>query len=75
MGVMGLMTVVRVLPPDLYEKVVSEQGDVQAGASVPGAVAGKSMKGTSTSTEPRASTNNPPCGRGDGCQGRSSKGA
>lgn len=36
MGVMGLMTVVRVLPPDLYDKVVSGKGDVPAGASVPG---------------------------------------
>jgi FtsP/CotA-like multicopper oxidase with cupredoxin domain len=36
MGVMGLMTVVRVLPADLYEKVVSGKGDVPAGASVPG---------------------------------------
>ena len=37
MGVMGLMTVVRVLPPDLYEKVMSAKGNVVAGASVPGA--------------------------------------
>ncbi len=35
-GVEGLMTVVRVLPPDLYEKVVSGKGDVAPGASVPG---------------------------------------
>lgn len=35
MGVMGLMTVVRVLPPDLYDQVVSGTGDVPAGASVP----------------------------------------
>ena len=40
-GVEGLMTVIRVLPPDLYEKVVSGKGDVQPGASVPGAAAGK----------------------------------
>ncbi|MBX9582968.1 MAG: copper oxidase [Gemmataceae bacterium] len=36
-GVEGLMTVIRVLPPDLYEKVVSGTGDVPPGASVPGA--------------------------------------
>lgn len=37
MGVMGLMTVVRVLPPELYEKVVSGKGEIAPGASVPGA--------------------------------------
>jgi FtsP/CotA-like multicopper oxidase with cupredoxin domain len=36
MGVMGLMTVVRVLPPDLYDNVVSGKGEVAPGASVPG---------------------------------------
>jgi FtsP/CotA-like multicopper oxidase with cupredoxin domain len=36
MGVMGLMTVVRVLPPDLYDKVMSGQGEIPAGSSVPG---------------------------------------
>lgn len=36
MGVMGLMTVVRVLPSDLYDEVVSGKGEVPAGASVPG---------------------------------------
>jgi FtsP/CotA-like multicopper oxidase with cupredoxin domain len=35
-GVEGLMTVVRVLPPDLYDKVVSGKGEVLPGASVPG---------------------------------------
>jgi FtsP/CotA-like multicopper oxidase with cupredoxin domain len=39
-GVEGLMTVVRVLPPDLYDKVVSGKGEVPDGASVPGAAAG-----------------------------------
>ncbi len=39
-GVEGLMTVVRVLPPELYEKVVSGKGEVAYGASVPGASAG-----------------------------------
>ncbi|MEO2089480.1 MAG: hypothetical protein ABGY75_08290, partial [Gemmataceae bacterium] len=38
-GVEGLMTVVRVLPPELYEKVVSGKGEVPDGASVPGAAA------------------------------------
>ncbi|MFO0842314.1 MAG: copper oxidase [Gemmataceae bacterium] len=41
MGVMGLMTVVRVLPPDLYEKVISGKGEIPAGASVPGATFGQ----------------------------------
>ncbi|MCI0464161.1 MAG: multicopper oxidase domain-containing protein [Gemmataceae bacterium] len=40
-GVEGLMTVVRVLPPDLYERVVSGKGNVQPGESVPGAGSGK----------------------------------
>ena len=35
-GVEGLMTVVRVLPPDLYERVISGEGDVEPGASTPG---------------------------------------
>jgi hypothetical protein len=43
MGVMGLMTVVRVLPPDLYEKVISGKGEIPAGASVPGAKFGGGM--------------------------------
>ena len=37
----GLTTIVRVLPPDLYDKVVSGKGDVAPGASVPGATPGK----------------------------------
>lgn len=37
----GLMTVVRILPPDLYDGVVSGEGDVPPGASVPGAGPGK----------------------------------
>ena len=40
-GVEGLMTVIRVLPPDLYEKVVSGEGHVSPGDSVPGAGAGQ----------------------------------
>jgi manganese oxidase len=35
-GVEGLMTVLRVLPPDLYDKVMSGEGEVPPGASVPG---------------------------------------
>lgn len=35
-GVEGLMTVIRVLPPDLYDKVMSGAGEVAPGASVPG---------------------------------------
>ncbi|MBA4190955.1 MAG: copper oxidase [Planctomycetaceae bacterium] len=37
----GLTTLIRVLPPDLYDKVVSGKGEVAPGASVPGAGAGK----------------------------------
>jgi len=44
-GVEGLMTVVRVLPPDLYEKIVSGKGEVPDGASVPGAKAGGGHEG------------------------------
>jgi FtsP/CotA-like multicopper oxidase with cupredoxin domain len=44
-GVEGLMTVVRVLPPDLYEKVTSGKGEVATGASVPGATPGKAPTG------------------------------
>jgi hypothetical protein len=36
MTVMGLHTVVRVLPPDLYDKVISGKGEIAPGASVPG---------------------------------------
>jgi hypothetical protein len=35
-GVEALHTIVRVLPPDLYDQVVSGKGDVPPGASVPG---------------------------------------
>jgi FtsP/CotA-like multicopper oxidase with cupredoxin domain len=44
-GVEALMTVVRVLPPDLYEKVASGKGEVPPGASVPGSGPGKDHKG------------------------------
>jgi FtsP/CotA-like multicopper oxidase with cupredoxin domain len=44
MGVMGLMTVVRVLPPDLYDKVVSGKGEVGPGASVPGSMPAHGME-------------------------------
>jgi hypothetical protein len=44
-GVEGLMTVIRVLPPDLYEKVVSGKGEVEAGASVMGASPVKAHEG------------------------------
>lgn len=43
MGVMGLMTVVRVLPPDLYDKVISGKGRVMPGDSVPGGKFGGGM--------------------------------
>jgi FtsP/CotA-like multicopper oxidase with cupredoxin domain len=35
-GVEAMMTVLRVLPPDLYDKVMSGKGEVEPGASVPG---------------------------------------
>jgi hypothetical protein len=35
-GVEALHTIVRVLPPDLYDQIVSGMGDVPPGASVPG---------------------------------------
>ena len=44
MGVMGLFTVVRVLPPDLYDKVVSGKGEVVPGASVPGSAPAHDME-------------------------------
>jgi FtsP/CotA-like multicopper oxidase with cupredoxin domain len=43
MGVDGLFTVVRVLPPDLYDKVVSGKGEVAPGASVPGSMPARDM--------------------------------
>jgi hypothetical protein len=39
-GLEALHTVVRVLPPDLYDKVVSGAGDIEPGASVPGGTPG-----------------------------------
>jgi FtsP/CotA-like multicopper oxidase with cupredoxin domain len=39
-GVEALHTIVRVLPPDLYDKVVSGKGDIAPGASVPGSTSG-----------------------------------
>jgi manganese oxidase len=35
-GTQGLMTIVRILPPDLYQQVMSGHDDVPAGASIPG---------------------------------------
>jgi FtsP/CotA-like multicopper oxidase with cupredoxin domain len=35
-GLQGLMSVVRVLPPDLYDAVMSGEHEVPAGASIPG---------------------------------------
>jgi hypothetical protein len=40
-GSEGLMTIVRVLPPELNDKVVSGKGEVPDGASVPGTAGGK----------------------------------
>ena len=41
-GLQGLMTAVRVLPPDLYDRVMSGEGEVPPGASIPGRDAGDS---------------------------------
>jgi hypothetical protein len=35
-GLQGLMSVVRVLPPDLYDAVMSGEKEVPPGASIPG---------------------------------------
>ena len=44
-GVEGLMTVIRVLPDDLYDKVVSGKGEVAPGASVPGSTSSSGHEG------------------------------
>lgn len=43
MGVMAMMTTLRVLPDELYEQVVSGEGDIEPGASVPGGGPGAAM--------------------------------
>jgi hypothetical protein len=43
MGTQAMMTILRVLPDDLYEKVISGKGDIEPGASVPGAGPGSEM--------------------------------
>jgi hypothetical protein len=43
MGTQAMMTVLRVLPDELYEKVISGEGQIEPGASVPGAGPGKAM--------------------------------
>jgi hypothetical protein len=45
MGVHAMMTVLRVLRDELYEKVVSGKGEIEPGASVPGSGASKEMSG------------------------------
>jgi FtsP/CotA-like multicopper oxidase with cupredoxin domain len=42
-GVQAMMTVLRVLPDELYEKVVSGKGEIEPGASVPGGGPGHEM--------------------------------
>jgi manganese oxidase len=42
-GLEALMTIVRVLPPDLYDAVLSGEGEVPAGASTPGGGPGEVM--------------------------------
>ena len=43
MGTQAMMTVLRVLPDELYEAVVSGKDDIEPGASVPGAGPGQEM--------------------------------
>ena len=43
MGTQAMMTVLRVLPDDLYEKVISGEGDIEPGASTPNAGPGEPM--------------------------------
>jgi hypothetical protein len=45
MGTQAMMTILRVLPDDLYEKVISGEGHIEPGASVPGAGPGQEMGG------------------------------
>jgi hypothetical protein len=40
-GLQGLMTAVRVLPPDLYDRVMAGNAEVPPGASIPGGDAGE----------------------------------
>ena len=40
-GVEGLFTVVRVLPPDLFDQVMSGEGEVPPGSSIPGGTPGR----------------------------------
>ena len=44
-GVDAMMTVLRVLPDELYEKVISGEGEIEPGASVPGAGPGEALGG------------------------------
>ena len=44
-GVEGLFTVVRVLPPELYDAVMSGEGEVPPGASIPGGEPASSASG------------------------------
>jgi hypothetical protein len=41
MGIEALHTILRVLPPDLYDKVISGKGEIEPGASVPNGGAGE----------------------------------
>jgi FtsP/CotA-like multicopper oxidase with cupredoxin domain len=45
LGTQAMMTVLRVLPDDLYEKVVSGKGEIEPGASVPGGGPGLAIGG------------------------------
>lgn len=60
-GVEALHTIVRVLPPELYDKVVSGKGEVPPGASVPGGTPGElpGMKGGHGGHEGHGGTEKP----------------
>ena len=49
----GLTTIIRVLPPELYDKVMSGKGEVAPGASVPGGTPGKMGGGHEGHGEPK----------------------
>jgi hypothetical protein len=43
MGVQAMMTVLRVLPDELYDRVVFGEGEIEPGSSVPGGGPGEAM--------------------------------
>jgi hypothetical protein len=62
MGIEALHTIVRVLPAELYDKVVSGKGEVEAGASVPGGGPGEMPGGHQHDDKPAPRKGNKPGG-------------